>query len=272
VKVEPEEFVIKAGEVKTVQVSLDIPAYTSLTSDQIELTFNWGREQQIINLTTFFVDKLDLLSSQYYIWQGYVNLGQSNLTLMDSKDFNGEIAINGQLGPKQNLNLYSSNQTWFSEFKYDQWDLKLGQFPLIWPGLVTGQFSQANFNLTNEIGDRYFALSRWDSADDFSDRYIWGAEAAIDNHSSFRYLFDPLPDNSQNIFEWHFQENPSSTIFWSNTLSIDTADPTSYGGSFQFASQKQTWQWNTAYQYIQNFYNVSNKSGFIDWRAFNYPS
>jgi hypothetical protein len=269
VQVEPDAFILKSGEVKLVRVALQIPGYTSLTSEQVELTFKWGREQKIMNLTTFFVDKLDSLSSQYYIWQGYINLGHPNLTEMNSEDFSGEIALNGEWGPDQAANFYSSNHTWFSDIKYNQWNLKMGKFPFPWPGLMNSQIGQASLNLTHQDGDRYFAVSRWDSADDFPERSIWGAEAAVDTHSTFRYLYDPVQYDSQSVFEWYFQENLKPTVFWSNSLAMNSEDPTSFGGSFQFASEQKAWQWNTNLQYIQNFYNILNRTSL--WTAIGLP-
>ena len=254
----PDAFPLAPGQNQIVRVELQVPGYTTFASDQLELTFRWGRETKVLNLTTFIVDQLDSLSSQYYIWQGYLHLGPPDLAQFNAGDTAAELALNGQWGPDRTLSLYGSNQSWFTDFQFDHWDLKAGQFPLTWPGLVAPPTGSASFQLSDRSGERYWALSRWAAADN-SGRSIWGADAALDDRSNLRFLYDPLPGNPQQILEWHYQQDIAPNLFWTDTLSADVGDPSRNAGAFSLTGQREAWQWDTHLQFQQNFYNILNQ-------------
>jgi hypothetical protein len=251
VQVEPAEFALAAGESRTVRVQLQIPGLATLPSDQLELTFRWGREQKVVNLTTFIVDRLDSLSAQYYIWQGYFNLSQPNLYDLKVGETHAELALNGQWGPDQSVSLYAADQGWFTNFHLKTWDLKTGQFPLTWPGLVTPATGQANLWLSNTAGDRQLAISSWDSAT-APGQTVWGVDASLNERSQLRFLHDPLPGEAQNLLEWHYQQNLTPGTFWTNALSADLRDPSRYAGAAGLAGQLERWQWNTHLKYLRN--------------------
>ncbi len=265
VKLQPEHFELAPGASQTVTVTLMIPVYTAASSDQLELTFAWGREQKVINLTTFIVDKLNSLSSQYYIWKGNLHLNRPFSSSATSDRLNGELSLSGQLGPDSTASFYSSNQAWFAEINQSLNDVKIGKFPLTWQGLASPKLGHASLFATTKLGAQTVTVSRWVSADRPGE-YIWGTEAFLNSHSSLRYLYDPAPSQDQNIVEWNYQTSKSDS-FWSNTLAVDPSHQGHYAGSVHVATKLDNWQWNSYFQYLQRFYDTRYQRSFASTLA-----
>lgn len=252
VKVDPIAFSLSPGHIQIIRIIHAIPGYPGTDRDDLELIFKWGPHQKSIYLTTRVADKLEELRAEYFIWQGELRLGQSDQT------FSGELALNGEFGPSQRASLYASEETWFANLQSKGWDLKTGQFPLSWPGLFTPLTDQANLFLSRGDAERNLTISNWSAASASQDD-IWGVEATLNRQSRLRWLHAPAPDYTANLLEWHYQNSLTPALLWSNALSINASDQTNIGGEFTLAGQAKSWQWNTQFQYFQNFRDILKK-------------
>ncbi len=264
ISVLPELFELNPGSSQVILVEHHIPGNTILSSDQIELTFSWGNEQKIVTLTTLILDQLDELKDQFYIWKGSLNLSQA------IGDSNYYFSLNGDWGPERSADFFFTKSNWFSDIQYESWDVKLGEFFLAWPGLVTPTGSgPANLYLSKKLPkDRYVSLYRFRYvSENGSGRDLLGAEARYNPNNTFRLLHDPAPSqetsiNAADIVEWRYQTQYQNSYDWSNTFSANLADFDGLAGSFQLFSRNKAWNWSANYLYQQNLYDVLDKQAF----------
>ena len=255
-ELEPSNFQLNPGQSQTITIKHQIPGYSETDFDQVKLQFSWGNEQKIILLTTNITDKFTKMADRYYIWQGQLSASHPDITNLSHAEPNLSFSLNGHWKPDSTAQLYISdllndlNRRYYTHFKTKDWDVKGGDFSLLWEGLIAPKSSLGNLRAVHDVGDRSYGFYAWDNLEGQSKK-PFGLEAFLNENSRISLLNDYYNGSEQTVLEWDYQTDLKQGLKWSNSLAYNASNSGGhafgigfdrYYGAWYFTSRAQSFK------------------------------
>lgn len=271
--VNPPNFSLMPDQAQTITINHQIPVGTTLLGDDLQLTIAWNSQHKNITLHTGIIDQAASLKDKFYIWNGQLSLSHPDITNSNDYRLGNSFSLQGQWQPRSWAQFYfselfdSDNQTWFTNFKHNDLEVKAGRFWLSWEGLMEPQTAdEGNLYLKHTLGNQSFAMYLW-NADSFYETVPFAFEANLNENLALRYLYLSEANQTQNIFDLAYRHNFNPHFLSTIALAQDLSHSQTYGYNYRLENYLDAWFWNADYRYLHNYEDYRSKKNFQAYLA-----